>query len=302
VVTVMAFVIFVGGLLPFDSGKTTLSAQLLSALSSSYPLRIAPFKPLSGSNLYYHYTKLKEYSSRFNSLISLDIVELLSHLSSDISNPSLFNPVHRLHTPAVPYYFFTENSLKTYYSRFTNSIPLIQRFTIVEKENKFKTHYIINEQAYSNNKFLNDSSLISSLLKEADGFYYYRDEQEYYVLNEQYYAEATNSTFEYLKAHYPVILIEGFNNAAHPAWCVREANIILLVGPGTVFVYEPEPYFRAIDSYRSVNRDKPSTTEDIVNLQKPNKAFALPVKEEEQIKQINNLAEEIYQIFSKIDS
>jgi predicted P-loop ATPase/GTPase len=295
-VDVMAFVVFVGGLLEYNSGKTTVAKEIILNLEEKQSLSTVPFKPLSGNNLFYHYEQIKENLANHNQFISLDIVDLLSSSSSKVS-PTIANPVHRVSTEALSYEFFKESSIKTFYSKYSNSVTLFQRFSILDSSSEEKSVFIVNEPIYKNQKFWNDLSLTDPIIKQAQDVRPFKNEQEYYSLNNQFYAEATKTTFETLTKDAQAIVIESFNNSAHPAWCIRDSNIILLVGPGSLFVYEPEAYFRAIDNFRSINRNKPTTTDDILNFATPNEAYSISIDDKEKSKDISAICQTLYDNF-----
>ena len=105
----MSFVIFVGGLLEYNSGKTTIAKDIIDFFEKDLSLKTTPLKPLSGNNLYYHHELIKEHVGNFGNLVSLDIVDLILHSTSDISQ-TIANPVHRVSTQALAYDFFNEDS------------------------------------------------------------------------------------------------------------------------------------------------------------------------------------------------
>jgi predicted P-loop ATPase/GTPase len=288
----MSFVILVAGLLEYNSGKTSFAKGMINFFEQELSLKTAPFKPLSSNSLFYHYKEIMEHVEKYNQFLSLDIVDLLSCSSSKI-DPTIANPVHRLNTQALPYEFFKEGSIKTFYNRYLSSVTLTQRFSICDTSNGCNSIFLVNEPIYGNQKFWNDLSLTDKIIKQAKDVRTYKNEQEYFSLNSQFYADATESAFKQIKEKSQIIVIESFNNSAHPAWCIRESNAVVIVGPGSVFIYEPETYFRAIDNYRSINRNKPTTTDDILNFVKPTNANPLSIEEERKT-EINQLCKELY--------
>jgi len=286
----MPFTVFIGGLLEYNSGKTTFAKDMIEEFEQNLSMKTLPFKPLSGNNLFYHYDKIKEYVKKFGNFISLDIVELMENSSVKIPIV-LANPVHRLNTQAIPYHFYKEGSISTFFSTYSSSISLLQRFTMHEKEGEFSNTFIVNEPILNNPKCWNDISLSEPILKQAKVLKNYRNEHEYYTLNSKFYAEATESSFNYLKEKADIIIIESFNNSAHPAWCIRESNIVIIVGPGSFFVYEPDTYFRAIDNFRAINRNKPTTTDEIIKIATPEEVFSLSLESEKRKSEIKKLVE-----------
>ncbi|MHA1687646.1 MAG: hypothetical protein ACTSYD_14795 [Candidatus Heimdallarchaeaceae archaeon] len=289
----MKFAIFVTGLLKFDSGKTTFISDLLAFIQEHTSLSVVPFKPLSGNNLFYHYREISKMSSTQKNFVSIDIIKLLDSINNKPKIPLvLFNPVHQIFTPALAAEFYREGTLHTYLSKNMESIALLQRFTQLRKEEPFTT-YLVNEKIWQNPKFWTPITVIEDVLRSANEVKLYSSETEYYSLNGQYYATSVQSTFEFIKNHYDIVIIESFNNAAHPAWCVREAKIVFSVGPGSVFVYDSKDFFTAVDSYKMIQRNSPSTTSEIMKLAKPIKASKLPIDAKERMDIISNLVEEI---------
>ena len=292
----MSFVIFVAGLLEYNSGKTTIAKEMINFFEKNLSLKTTPFKPLSGNNLFYNYEKIKEYTEKYNQFLSLDIMELLASSSCKI-NPMIANPVHRLNTQALSYEFFKEGSIKTFYSRYLSSVTLFQRFSICDSSSDCNSTFIVNDPIYGNQKFWNDISLTDAIIKQEKDVRTYKNEQEYFSLNSQFYADATESAFKQIKEESQTIVIESFNNSAHPAWCIRESNVVLIVGPGSVYIYEPDTYFRAIDNFRSINRNKPTITEDILNFVAPTKANSLSINEENRKEEIDQICKELYETY-----
>ena len=288
----MPFVIFVGGLLEYTSGKTAVAKDIINFFENDLSLKTTPLKPLSGNNLYYHYDLIKEHVGNYGNLVSLDIVDLILNSSSEISQ-TIANPVHRVSTQALAYDFFNEGSISTFYSKYSGSETLLQRFTSYQDKGT-QDVYLVNEPIYKNPKFWNDISLTEPIIEKAKEIKLFKNEHEYYTLNSQYYAEATKSSFAYIKENSSIVVIESFNNSAHPAWCIRESNVIFLVGPGSLFIYEPDPYFRAIDNYRSINRNKPTTTEEVLKLATPKEAHSLPSDKKKRKETLNTLLQSVY--------
>ncbi len=271
----MTFVIFVGGLLPYNSGKTTFVKDLLTYLTQ-FQSNVIPFKPLSGNNLFYNYSFLTECINSFGHVCSIDITELMKNLSINTFSPIQLNPVHRVNTQAVAHKFAEEQSLSSFFTSYSESSSLLQRFTFVEETDaSLRSVYLINSLSNNNRKFLHDKSLIETIRSNAETIKEYSSESEYYNLNAQYYADSIDSSFKFLEKQASIIVVEGFNNSAHPAWCIRSADIIFLIGPGSLFVYQPDVYFRTIDGYRTINRSTPTITEEVVKMIKPTDSFFL---------------------------
>lgn len=288
----MPFTVFIGGLLEYNSGKTTFTKDMIEIFEKDSSMKTVPFKPLSGNNLYYHHNQIKENVEKHGNFISMDIVELMETSSVDVPIV-LANPVHRVNTQAIPYHFYKEGSINTFFSKYSTSVSLFQRFTTYEKESELSSSFIVNEPIYNNPKCWNDIPLSEPILKQARDLKYYRNEHEYYTMNSKFYADATESSFNYLKSKADVIVIESFNNSAHPAWCIRESDAVIIVGPGSFFLFEPDTYFRAIDNFRAINRNNPSTTDEIIKIATPSEVLPLSVNPEERKEEIKELVDRL---------
>ncbi|MBY9000269.1 MAG: hypothetical protein KGD64_05090 [Candidatus Heimdallarchaeota archaeon] len=288
----MAFIVFIGGLLEHNSGKTTVARDMVNFFKKNSAMKISPFKPLSGNNLFYHYDQIKKNTAEYKDFVSLDIAELL-HETSNETKATIANPVHKVNTQAIATRFFEEGSISAFYNKYQDSEALIQRFSFCDEAGNQKSTYIVNEPIYKNRKFWNDEVLTESILKKASEIKFFKNDQEYYSLNSKYYADSIQTSFEYLKKNSDLMVIESFNNSAHPAWCVRESNVILLLGPGSIFIYEPDVYFRAIDNFRAINRNKPSTTNEVLKIASPKEALYLPLDETDRLETVTKLANQI---------
>ena len=288
----MTFIVFIGGLLEYNSGKTTIAKDMIRFFENDSSMKVSPFKPLSGNNLFYNFEKILENTTKHEDFVSQDVIELLNETSNDIK-ATLANPVHRVNTQAIATRFYEEGSINTFYNKYQDSETLLQRFSFCDSEGNQKSTYIVNEPIYKNKKFWNAEKLTEQILKKANETKPFKNEQEYYILNSKYYADSIQTSFEYLKTISDLIVIEGFNNSAHPAWCVRESNLVLLLGPGSIFIYDPDDYFRAIDNYRSINRNKPSTTNEILNIASPKESLYLPLDTKERKETVSKLVNQV---------
>ena len=169
----------------------------------------------------------------------------------------------------------------------------MQRFTRHKSEKESESCFLVNEPIYKNPKFWNDHELTDPILEAAKEIKYFKNDQEFYSLNNQYYAEATKTSFDCVKKQSEITVVESFNNSAHPAWCIRESNVIVIVGPGSLFIYEPDTYFRAIDNYRTINRNKITTTEEILKIATPSEVLPFPVNTGERKKIIDDFTVKI---------
>ena len=279
----MTFIVFIGGLFEYNSGKTTFAKEIISAFENKLSMKTAPFKPLSGNNLFFHHEEVKKNAKKHENIVSLDIVELMKSSSVEVST-TLANPVHKLNTQALPYNFYKEGSINTLLSRYSSSVTLMQRFTIYKSETEIESYFLVNEPIYKNPKFWNNLEITEPILEKAKKIKYFKNDQEFYSLNDQYYAEATKTSFDHIKEKSDITVVESFNNSAHPAWCIRESNAVVIVGPGSLFIYEPDAYFRAIDNYRTININKVTTTEDILKIATPAEVLPFPVDSAERKK------------------
>ncbi|MHA1983385.1 MAG: hypothetical protein ACW967_03445 [Candidatus Hodarchaeales archaeon] len=264
----MTKVIIIIGLLEKYSGKTFIAKNLAQYLKDDY--FIVPFKPISGSNYWYHPENTK-YLIKNKILISQDLRRVASVLNniSDFPLPIL-NPVHSLfHHTDLNSILSGEKSLeeieKTSY--WSTEKPILIRYSLWEEDlQKEKRIHVVLENSIPES--------LEDVLNNATEICPYTRLEELATLDRKFSSLALASTFNYLlkkiKNHVkePLFLIEGFNNIVPINTMIHQSSTILIVAPGKIVVTNTERFkktqkflsndFLPVDKYLShsvVNED-----------------------------------------------
>ncbi|MHA1771596.1 MAG: hypothetical protein ACTSYL_05295 [Candidatus Thorarchaeota archaeon] len=221
------------GMIPFDSGKTSLAIQIAEYLRSQ-ERRTEYFKPVSGHNYWYRYAHTQECINT-GQLVSYDATRVRKEIGSNIS-PLIVNPVHSLFVPAR-----LERPGRAYLSTLGlagwDSFLALQRISIAknnEIQNKMamarglieKRKLIITEEEA--NALAADSEIVEvSSLEEAREF------------ECAFFETAVNNAFRFVAGEADYVVIESFNDSVWPWEGLEVVDNVLVVGPGQVFIYDP---------------------------------------------------------------
>ncbi len=240
----MSHRVLVLGMSPFDSGKTEMSIRLAKFLQQEGHT-VEYFKPASGSNYWYKYDHIR-HCVRTGHLISVDATRARKQLGSHVS-PLMTNPVHslfvpsRLTRPIRPY----PNTLGL---AGWDSFLVLQRFSrpaggvvqstmlVADALIDNSTVIIPREEVDALTQFARTISVNS--LEEAQA--YERD----------LYEDSVTASFAVVEKHADVVVIESFNNSAWPWDGLDQVDVVLVVGPGQAFTYDPWKFRRAVEFTR----------------------------------------------------
>ncbi|MFW9926702.1 MAG: hypothetical protein ACFFDM_08055 [Candidatus Thorarchaeota archaeon] len=231
--------ILLTGMNSFDSGKTQLALKLAKAYSDS-GLSVEYFKPLSGHNYWYNYEHSKVCMER-GVLTSKDAI-IVRKVIEPKSPIEIANPIHNLFVPMR-----LEKPLQTLPNSFglsgSSSILTMERFSR-PIGNKIDSTVLVAMNLLEEDRLLIGYDDVGKLTKETSiiEINNLQELQEFENLNyEQYVSES----FEYIENLADVVIIEGFNDAAWPWDELESSDIVLVVGPGHVFSYDPERFRKA---------------------------------------------------------
>ncbi len=222
----MTSVVLVVGLLESDSGKTTASIPLVSALD------LVPFKPRSGHNVWLHYDHTRK-CVELGIPVSRDVTRLLDAAGEDLP-PTLVNPFHRVWTtPDVAKAVESEMSLR-YVSSRPDAYVLFDRLgdTVRLYGSDADLRYLPEEAT----QMLENCDRIEEHAEEPSPKEIYR---------------VIDRAWRKIRREGPV-LVESLNNLAAP-WpgVLKEQGVVVAVGPGTALLYDLRDYARAVETMAS---------------------------------------------------
>lgn len=281
----MVFVdILVVGLLPRDSGKTTVSRFIAGFLREN-GVAVSVFKPVSGHNWFYQY---EAYLRSFECgvLFCEDIIKLRD--AAGIDEPyELLNPVDFLLSPLDPFFYADRDSIGEFFIR--SSIEFAQavigRITYVEDDKLFNT-YLLNEEAL--HESIMRIEYIGRFLDNADKVVKPRDWREFEHILYDLTPKATSTCYNRLKSKYDVMVIESFNDAAYPCNEAFNSKYVVVVSPGRVFLYSGEDYVKVVSTLDALYR-KPLRLEDVIAYLKPLETFTYEPAPPEALKDLDKL-------------
>ena len=233
--------VLVLGINPFDSGKTEVSIDLVEALQA-VGHRVEYFKPASGSNYWYKYDHIKK-CMKAGQLVSYDAARVRERLRSRVS-PLVTNPVHTLFVPS---------RLERPGRIHPNSLGLagwdsfltLQRFS-QPNGNVVQSTFLVAERLIDDGIVMISRNEIQALTRYSRTIPITSMEQAQ-ELEKSLYENAVERSFEVIERNAHFVIIESFNNSAWPWERLDYVDHVLVVGPGQVFVYDPEKFRTAVE-------------------------------------------------------
>ncbi len=225
--------ILIVGLLPFDSGKTSLALSLITeALSRGIDLGVT--KPITAFSGWYHCSSIMR-SMEFGKLIGEDIYKL--HVKAESGDPiELESPVVLMHMPPDP-------ERVDWQSTFYTALNLNEQIVALRITNPNNTnHYYISANLGRLTEAMRNLALklIESLkpapkeIKDIDDI----------LLN---IGELAEECVEFISSRHEFTIIESYNNASAPTRGSLKADVVLLVAPSKVAIYSGERYRKAVE-------------------------------------------------------
>ena len=247
--------VLIVGLLQFDSGKTSLALSLISeALDRGMDVGVV--KPITAFSGWYHYSSVLR-SVEIGKLVGEDIYRL--HVRARSKDPiELESPVVFMHMPPDPERVEWQSS---YYTAMSLNEQIIA--VRVGKE-----HYYIPSNV---NKLTNALRRVSlDLIKSLHPSPKKIEDVERMILDS---GDLANDYVEEIAKRHELTIIESYNDASAPTWSSLEADVVLLVAPSKVAVYDGERYRKAVELLL-----KPPwliSSEEVVSLLKPIKTIEI---------------------------
>ncbi|AMM54912.1 ATPase [Pyrococcus kukulkanii] len=243
------------GILPYDSGKTTLALSLIrEALEHGIDVGVA--KPVSGFNGWYQYEYLLK-SVEFGFLIGEDSYKL--HMMAKSSDPIyLESPVTALLLPPDPERVGWKSSSYTAISYHTNVVLL----RILED------HFHVPDNIKKLTRPMQE--VIAPLIEATKPLEIKAEDVQYLIMEGR---EEADRTLEIIRDHHELTIIESYNNLAAPCASALNSDLVIAVAPGKAVILDGERYKKAIHAISNLREPWRVVTEDVVPLLKPLKKF-----------------------------
>lgn len=257
--------IFIIGVLPENSGKTTLATALVSALKD-LGIKISAFKPISGHSMWWQFSSYK-MCLKYGSLFCEDAFKFWKLLQQSIPI-EIINPVDVLFSmpdvnhssPSLIRFFFGNEN----YDWFA-----MGRFTVVEEKPKHIIYFKKDPSA----PVIMPNDLLKIVKSKADEVVEVKNIHEYLNLHQKYCERAISTCYDFLNRISDEIIVESFNDAVYPWRGVEHSEVVLAIAPAHVLIYDPKSFFKTVRKFKDPYT---KTYQDVYSFIKPLEILKLP--------------------------
>ncbi|MBS7247887.1 MAG: hypothetical protein QXN15_11515 [Candidatus Jordarchaeales archaeon] len=290
------FSVFVFGLIPESSGKTTVCMAVARGLRLR-GWNVGAFKPRSGHSYWYHhdiYVKCRGEGR----LYSWDILRL-SHACEYVLFPlEVLNPVDALFSP--PDRLTLDPHLVEVH--FANPFfeLVAERYTLLNDTPQV-TICLNGVNLETDNLLFKDWSYIEELKRKAGRVIVVESLEEWNEVYSRYAPLAIRSCYGAVCRRSDVVVVEGFNDAVCPD-PELSFDLALGVSPGAVFMYDGERLRTAVEAAATSSRD-PRNLEarSVIDLLKPEAAIKTPVLTSRDVADSDKLALKLGELVDKVE-
>lgn len=262
--------VLVVGLLPFDSGKTTMACSIVSeARKRGYDVGV--IKPISSMSGWYQHSCV-ERSIRYGKLIGRDMYKL--HDAADSSDPIEYEgPVVSLLMPPDPERVEWESG--EYLGLNLPSQLVVIRVT----DMKGTRHYHVPPHVERLTDTMKEE--VQRVLASMEN----PVEVDMDFIHELLFNSYTiaDECLDYLGGKHDFMVVESYNNAAAPTANSLNAQSVIAIAPGKAALYSGELYRKALTAVSSIKEPWRTTTEEILKLMRPFKTIELKPSSVEHI-------------------
>lgn len=288
--------VFVFGLLPESSGKTTVCMAIARGLRLK-GWEVGIFKPRSGHSYWYHhdvYARCREEGR----LYSWDVLRLAEACGCNMLPLEVLNPVDALFSPpdrlALDSRFVEIHSADPFLSL------VAERYTFFDGAPKI-TLCLNGVNLGKDCLLFKDWDYIKELERKASRVVVVESLEEWNRFYVQHAHAAIVSCYNAVCRRSDVVVVEGFNDAVCPD---PELGFSLALGvaPGVVFIYNGERFKRAVEAAAAPPRD-PRNLEarNIVDLLKPEAAVRIPALTSREVSDSGRLASKLSNLVSRVE-
>ncbi|MFO7968183.1 MAG: ATPase [Archaeoglobaceae archaeon] len=262
--------ILVVGLLPFDSGKTSMACSLISeARERGYDVGVS--KPLSSMSGWYQHSCV-DRSIDYGKLIGSDIYKL--HEAAASSDPIEHEaPVVSLLMPPDPERVEWES--KEYLGMNLPSQLVVIRVTNM----KGTKHYYVppNAERLTNTMKEEVRKVVDSVENPVEADLEFVNELLFnsYVIADEFLKSVADK--------HDLMIVESYNNAAAPTAKSLNTRSVIAIAPGKAAIYSGELYRKALTAVSSIKEPWKTTAEEILKLMRPFKTIELKPSSSERI-------------------
>ncbi len=276
------------GLLPQDSGKTTVASALCRGLHE-IGVKVKPFKPRAGHNLWYQYD-VYERCRREGRLYCEDIIKLREASRCPLPY-ELLNPIDALLSPLMARDFLEEGRGRELYllEEDTYAHLVAERYTIWD--GALRHRIILNR--HLSYRLLIDEDYLDRLRAEAVEVMEVDSLEEWMEKHRSLAPRAISTCMRAVSKNCEVLIIEGYNDAASPT---PEAgyDVVIGVSPGLAVFYDTSEYSKILEAYRGLGREPMGLRAgDVIPFLKPEGFVEIPPLRRSELGDYDRLSERL---------
>jgi predicted P-loop ATPase/GTPase len=265
--------ILIAGILPFESGKTTLALGLAREFKSR-GFSVGYLKPVAGHNGWFQQDTV-DYTRATGVLVGHDAYVVASELGLTREIPIL-NPLDILTLPLDP--FLEDLTLRRYLDYMSSSLrtAVLVRFSKIGGSGLVNDYFVIGESVsrLSSVSLALYNTIISVIGENSSFTEISIRELEDLMNNPETYKEIDQTTG--LLEEREVVLVEGYNDVSAPTPSSCESDYAIAVAPTRAALYDGSKYCRGIQVL-SPNRPWLARTVSVLELiGKPLRKFNIP--------------------------
>ncbi len=237
--------VLVSGVLPHDSGKTTVAKYLIKELISR-GFRVAASKPIAGHSAWHQLFSLLR-SIELGILVGADALEL-HRVCRAPKRLEVLNPLDTLQVPLDIEYFKSPKTYINCMSRFEETVGVARISKCLSEDEVESTYYIVKSNVIRTPERVIDliSKLLESVSRNSKVVSVETSNDLISILREEG-IELCDECLKMLLSKYEVVVVESFNDAAAPTHFSSMADIVFIVSPGKVMVVDGRRFSKAFN-------------------------------------------------------
>ncbi|MEM3926430.1 MAG: ATPase [Desulfurococcaceae archaeon] len=268
--------ILVTGLLPHESGKTTITLELSKRLRNR-GYRVFYLKPVAGHSGWYQPDTL-QYTAELGLLIGHDAYVVARELGL-LSKIRLVNPLDVLTFPLDPLEY--RRGFKAYVNTTMSLSEQAILARLSDPVSDIDTYFLFPDNVKYLSRYLRKvlESVLNNIVKARAHIY---DKPvnflEELLDNESIYNSIDRSLKSIIE-EYDVIVIEGYNDVAAPTRLALESDIVLIASPSKLLIYPGSRYRMSVEALTPDLKTWRVKTSSVLDLAgKPMTVFDIPLK------------------------
>ncbi|RLE84952.1 MAG: hypothetical protein DRJ41_02145 [Thermoprotei archaeon] len=239
-----AFRVLIASLFPFKGGKTTLVEGVGRGLRDE-GFKVGYLKPFSSHNWYLDYDVLIT-NMNYGTVFPGDVIKVSESMGiKDVYET--MSPISLLTAQLRPSAFIEARSETLIYAYFSDLFrrTVACRLSYCKEREVWNTLYL-NEWLIVRNLAIINDKVLERIRRKSNLIYKLSD---YKILPKTLLTEYNNSirsTIRYLETKYRILLIESYRDSAWPLPLDEDVDLVFVVAPGQVLVYDSKRFKTAV--------------------------------------------------------